>query len=81
MKNKQSKQKEFTIPVHILLKKILKTNRGNWKSTYITWLFVMIETVCETLVTFFLSLLIAHTHIQRTSSLVYKLYFLSSGSS
>lgn len=58
MKNKQSKQKEFTIPVHILLKKILKTNRGNWKSTYITWLFVMIETVCETLVTFFLSFLI-----------------------
>ena len=58
MKNKQSKQKEFTIPVHILLKKILETNRGNWKSTYITWLFVMIETVCETLVTFFLSFLI-----------------------
>ena len=58
MKNKQSKQKEFTIPVHILLKKILKTNRGNWKSTYITWLFVMIETVCETLVTFFLSFLL-----------------------
>jgi ATP-binding cassette subfamily B protein len=40
------------------LKTILHYIRGYWKDTILTWLFVLLETVCEVLVVFFMQFLI-----------------------
>lgn len=55
---KKNQEKRYEIPVKKLVKRILEINKGNWKDTYLTWICVLIETVAEVLVAFFLQYLI-----------------------
>lgn len=58
MNKTKVKKTERTIPVKTLIKRICSANKGNWPLTFITWGLVLLETIAEVLVAYFLQYLI-----------------------
>ncbi len=52
------------------LKTILYYVHGYWKDTILTWLFVLLETVCEILVVFFMQFLINDINVSKMNGVI-----------
>lgn len=76
---KKNQEKRYEIPVKKLVKRILEINKGNWKDTYLTWICVLIETVAEVLVAFFLQYLIDGINALNTTNNLTPIFVYSGG--
>lgn len=76
---KKNQEKRYEIPVKKLIKRILEINKGNWKDTYLTWICVLVETVAEVLVAFFLQYLINGINNLNTTNNLSSIFAYSGG--
>lgn len=58
VKKASKANKEQSLPVSVLLKRVCAANKGNWKLTFITWFLVLVETIAEVLVAYYLQFLL-----------------------
>lgn len=58
MTNNSAAKKATKGKTSSVLKVLFSSVRGYWKDTIFTWIFVLVESVCEVLVVFFMQYLI-----------------------